>query len=355
MKKQRRISTYLTRATLLAAAGIISLVSVLTFMPIPQAHAIGEEYALYFNDDPATKRAVADAWQGKNNYGDPGWSKMQVLATGGFWGDGATLPFDEKLTNEFAQTAAGVTTGNEPFFSKRYFCGKDDGVNKITFTRPPEDQAYYEVFYAVGLYSTDNNGDTFVTRSSYDAAKGVASVQSFALTPGGFNRRTTVYDITTVDKGPGDLAKDNGNQNDSTGRFGISDANQKCRPEFGNFNLPRFQGLSSTAKEKFKKAATTAADSIANGGGNPDAPQADCDTKASSPLSWIICPVVDLGANLSDFVFKDIVAPLLKDVPVSTDSGTPSFKTWQQFRLIGNIILVGSLLAIVYSQTKGSK
>ncbi len=83
--------------------------------------------------------------------------------------------------------------------------------------------------------------------------------------------------------------------------------------------------------------------------------QADCDVKFSSPLSWIICPVIDLGANLSDFVFRDIVSPLLRDTPVSTDRDDPSFKVWEQFRFLGNLLLIASLLAIVYSQARGGK
>lgn len=83
--------------------------------------------------------------------------------------------------------------------------------------------------------------------------------------------------------------------------------------------------------------------------------QPDCDATGSSPLSWIICPVVDLGANFTDFVFKDIVSPLLRDIPISSDSGDAGYIAWKQFRLIGNILLVGALLAVVYAQAKGDK
>lgn len=355
MKKQRRISQYLKRATILMAVMVIYLSSLLAFIPIQLVNAAGEEYALYFPDDPGSQRAVSDAWTGKNNYGDAGWSKMSVVANGGFWGDAGTLAFDEKLTNEFAQNQAGHTTGNEPFFSKRYYCTKDDGQNKITFTRPAEDKEYYEVFYAVALDSTDNDGDKFVKKSTkHSAFSGVASVQDFSIKEGNaFNRRKTVYDITQDDKGPSDLDKVHGNENDAKGIYGISDANKKCRPQHAKLSLPNYTGLSASEKEKFKKAAEVAATGGANG--SDEETQANCDVKASSPLSWIICPVIDLGANMTDFVFKQIVSPLLRDVPVSTDSKDPSYLTWQQFRLIGNILLVGALLAIVYSQAKGSK
>lgn len=80
--------------------------------------------------------------------------------------------------------------------------------------------------------------------------------------------------------------------------------------------------------------------------------QVDCDATGAI-LSWIICPVIDLGTGLTDFVFEDIVRPLLEDVPVSTNPDDGSYKAWSSFRLLANILLVGSLLAIVYSQAKG--
>ncbi|MBW3568748.1 hypothetical protein KY385_01310, partial [Candidatus Parcubacteria bacterium] len=43
---------------------------------------------------------------------------------------------------------------------------------------------------------------------------------------------------------------------------------------------------------------------------------ANCDIKLLNPMSWIICPIIDIGASLSDTVFQDVVKPLLSDVPV---------------------------------------
>lgn len=82
--------------------------------------------------------------------------------------------------------------------------------------------------------------------------------------------------------------------------------------------------------------------------------QADCDA-TDAILSWIICPIVDLGVKFTDFVFEDIVRPLLESVPVSTDPDHGSYKAWSTFRVLANILLVGSLLAIVYSQARGGK
>lgn len=81
----------------------------------------------------------------------------------------------------------------------------------------------------------------------------------------------------------------------------------------------------------------------------------DCDTELSSPLSWMMCPLIDLGTSLTDFVFKDIVKPLLSDIPVSPETDDPAYRAWQGFRFLANIMLIGTMLAIVYAQVRGDK
>lgn len=92
-----------------------------------------------------------------------------------------------------------------------------------------------------------------------------------------------------------------------------------------------------------------------SGPASEDEQVADCDTKLLNPLSWVICPVIDIGANGSDFIFQEIVKPLLSDIPLSTDPDDAFFKTWQGFRFLANLILVGGMLGIVYSMAKGDK
>jgi hypothetical protein len=81
--------------------------------------------------------------------------------------------------------------------------------------------------------------------------------------------------------------------------------------------------------------------------------QVDCDLSLSSILSWIACPIIDMGVNFTDFAFQHFIQPMLENVPVSTDPNDASFKAWKSFRLIANVLLIGSLLVIVYSQAKG--
>ncbi|HET7672952.1 MAG TPA: hypothetical protein VFK11_00375 [Candidatus Saccharimonadales bacterium] len=81
----------------------------------------------------------------------------------------------------------------------------------------------------------------------------------------------------------------------------------------------------------------------------------DCDTELTSPLSWILCPLIDIGSNVSDFVFNDLAKPLLSDIPISTKRDNGTYRAWQGFRFLANIMLIGSMLAIVYAQARGEK
>lgn len=72
-----------------------------------------------------------------------------------------------------------------------------------------------------------------------------------------------------------------------------------------------------------------------------------------NPLNWILCPVFNGVADFSDFLFRNMVEPLLRVSPVNTDPESGSFKVWSSFRLYGNIILVIGMLVIVFSQAIG--
>lgn len=79
----------------------------------------------------------------------------------------------------------------------------------------------------------------------------------------------------------------------------------------------------------------------------------NCESSGFS-LSWIICPVIEAGYSATDFLFNRLVRPLLEDVPVSTDPKDSTYIAWKSFRTLGNIVLVGTLVAVVYAQIKGS-
>lgn len=83
--------------------------------------------------------------------------------------------------------------------------------------------------------------------------------------------------------------------------------------------------------------------------------QDTCDGSGSGPLGWIVCPIIDMGLGLTKFAFTNFIKPFMEDVPISTESGDPGYSAWKQFRLIGNIVLIGSMLAVVYAQARGDK
>ena len=79
-----------------------------------------------------------------------------------------------------------------------------------------------------------------------------------------------------------------------------------------------------------------------------------CEASAGT-LSWVVCGITELGENFVKLFFEKFLRPLLEDVPVSLDPKEGSFKAWQGFRVIANILLVTAMLAIVYAQARGEK
>ncbi|HEX5797550.1 MAG TPA: hypothetical protein VFX86_04125, partial [Candidatus Saccharimonadales bacterium] len=70
-------------------------------------------------------------------------------------------------------------------------------------------------------------------------------------------------------------------------------------------------------------------------------------------FGWVICGLTELVSGFGQIVFKDYIQPLMEDNPISLETDDPFYKSWQGFRFLGNIMLIGSMLAIVYSQARG--
>ena len=86
-----------------------------------------------------------------------------------------------------------------------------------------------------------------------------------------------------------------------------------------------------------------------SGSGGSSETEASCEVSVN-PLSWILCPLIDIGAKFTDFAFKDLVKPLMQGSPIQAEGGNPSYEAWQRFRTIGNILLIGIMLILVLSQ-----
>lgn len=79
----------------------------------------------------------------------------------------------------------------------------------------------------------------------------------------------------------------------------------------------------------------------------------DVDCKGGGFMGWFLCPAFELGANVTSDAFENVIKPMLENVPVSANRNDPFYKAWSNFRLIGNIILVGAMLVLVYGQLRG--
>jgi MFS family permease len=90
----------------------------------------------------------------------------------------------------------------------------------------------------------------------------------------------------------------------------------------------------------------------AGAGGDSDDGQGTCEASGFS-MAWIVCPVFNGLAELTDWIFRTLLDPFLTTPPVSTDPNSESFKVWSSFRVIGNIILVIGMLVIVFGQSLG--
>ncbi len=81
---------------------------------------------------------------------------------------------------------------------------------------------------------------------------------------------------------------------------------------------------------------------------------ADCESATGSGLSWILCLLIEGASEANDTIFS-IIQPLLKNVPVGNSPEDSGYIAWQSFRVLGNVFLVGCLLAIVFAQVRTPK
>lgn len=97
---------------------------------------------------------------------------------------------------------------------------------------------------------------------------------------------------------------------------------------------------------------TTSPETGSNLGAGSGDDNITCET-SGSPLNWILCPIFNGVADMSDWLFRNILEPFLYAPPIDTDPSKPSYQVWSNFRLYGNIILIIALLVIVFGQAIG--
>jgi hypothetical protein len=127
---------------------------------------------------------------------------------------------------------------------------------------------------------------------------------------------------------------------------------EECKKEFDKCDQLQGPNIANAVRQCKIEALKSFPD---ESGGDQSDKNVDCDATFSSSLSWIACPIIDIGVDMTDTVFENIIKPMLENVPVTADPENGVYIAWQQFRLIANVLLVGSLLVIVYSQARGGK
>lgn len=372
IKKFRALLGYSKSTSLIILGAVFFAAQLTPFVPVARVLAQGEEFALYVGTTPAQKKAVADTWDNKHDsYDDGGWNGLKILARGGMFGkEGKVLMFNADDTKGIACKKAGISNillgpivntpgceSREPIFTIEYYCTLDK-PGAILFNRPPDNKNYFRVQYGIALHDNGNNGDEFVARNTFNGYSGILRVNQNSVTDSGYGREDLRYDITDGDKRPQQLDDGDKGNKDNNDKFGIPDKYKACRPSGAAVsqlnNIKNYAKLSNAERAKFPRITAALAGNGAGAGGGGSGGD-DCDVKATSPLSWIICPVIDLGQNMTDFVFKKFIEPFMENVPVSTDPRDSTYKAWQQFRIIANVLLIGTMLAVVYAQLKGDR
>lgn len=131
-----------------------------------------------------------------------------------------------------------------------------------------------------------------------------------------------------------------------------TDVPNACRPN--KAGMPN-NGTPPVVNAKVTDDVSNGDPEAAGGGGEGQGTEEiECEASIFS-ISWIMCAAIEFGANFTNWFFNSFLRPLLEDVPVSLDPSEGSFQAWQGFRLLANIMLVASMLAIVYAQARGDQ
>lgn len=77
---------------------------------------------------------------------------------------------------------------------------------------------------------------------------------------------------------------------------------------------------------------------------------------AGASLGWILCPLLDMTSHAANDIYNKVVEPFLKMDASLLDingAGANTFKAWQLFQGIANVIFVILFLVVIFSQVTG--
>lgn len=162
----------------------------------------------------------------------------------------------------------------------------------------------------------------------------------------------TINDFVTLD---GTVKKTAYFQRTDSG--GIAVGHGSAGAEEGRLQCGEIKGKLDQYKDAYakwakdnKEAASRLSGSI--NGITGDNSNTTCES-AGINISWILCPVYNFFAEITEFFYKQIIGSFLYTNPVETSPGSNSYKAWNNFRLYGNIVLLIALLVLVFGQAIG--
>lgn len=134
--------------------------------------------------------------------------------------------------------------------------------------------------------------------------------------------------------------------------YGMPGSDQKadCK-EIASWMNDNYIAYSDKMKELAAKGIDTNPSGTTDGNTSSNS-NTTCESSGLN-LSWIICPVYNGIAEVTEWFYYQILGPFLYSPPVSTDPSSNSFKAWSSFRLYGNVFIIIALLVVVFGQSIG--
>lgn len=328
MEKQKTLGSYAKRTTALVLATLIFITMLIPLVSVTRVSAAGEKYFFYYPTDTNAINRIEDR---VGNYdADKDGNSMKttyIAAQGGFWdkfgGTAVKFPFYQDYTKEFFNNNDKDDQFGYGLF--QYTCYNNGETFKMGNSAP--DQSYYVINASIAI-DLDSGAGKFYDESQYGATMlRYGEVTLYDAKPAdGQPRKSQKIELST--SADAALAKCASGANVATGLTVLN----------YHKNKTQFSGDIASAQSSTGDSATGVNDQDCQGGG---------------ALGWILCPIFELGANATKEAFDHVLKPMLENVPVTYESTDPSFKAWQNFRVIGNIVLIGAMLAIVYAQARG--
>lgn len=356
--------------------------SVIAFNPLFSSSVLAQAapiFAFYY-EKSANKQKLEDAFKGDGDGGDPKvhgstLAQTTILARGALGGQDFEMQYSPEITEKFGNNDGKF------FYSKTYYCTLDNikGVNgnfenqevvsaggNVSFEEPAD--RYITIDYVIGFHSKtgkviSENANINPAYAGYPRA--TSHIAGSADDGKKFGSISTGL-IGTED--PSSLLQNatGGGTNElhtntlflgeeDDGKFYYRFPQSCIPPNLGQFDLKNYYGLNASQKNAFAGLVDTAEKS-ANSGGSAGKGTDDANCEGGGALGWIICPISELIANFTTDMFEDVIAPMLENVPISLNRTGPNsggFQAWQSMRVIANVLLVISLLAVVYAQAKG--